>query len=395
MALTEKYVSALAGGSGDGNSAGSAYTFDQMLTEINSVSGTGGQGKRYNVKADGVYARATYDSLWGATGTATSPVYIRGYKTTIGDGYLGRDASGALITTNLPAINYTDYRFELGQRMVLESMNMSYTATGAGGDLFVQTNHFSAILGCRFSTARTNTDTRLGGFGGDYVLNFENDYFLTATSGPNTDMCFTNNAGVRIDSCRIICSSTTMRSGLRCDSGTVVYGTLIKGAGGGAGIYFADSRPCYIRNCTVTNWQDGVFWNTTTPDQLSWIAGNMLTDNSRYGINLSTGTQWCGIIGPNRVRDNVSGDTNSATLDWANAGRILPLVTTDTGGPETDYTNASGNDYSLIATSPAKDANRPKNSDLGAFGLPTTTGGGGTSVFNPLGQFIIRPALQE
>ena len=389
MAFTEKYVSSAASGSGDGLSAGSPFTFTQMISEINGGSGA---GKRYNVKADGTYTRTTNDSMWGATGTSTSPVYIRGYKTTPGDGYLGRDSTGALITTNLPVVNYTDNRLEMAQRMVFESMNMSYTATGSGGDVFVNVNHFCAVIGCRFATARTSTDTRIGGLGGDYCVNFENDYFLTATSGPNTDMCYTNNSGVRIDSCRFICSCTTMRSCLRLDAGNIVYGTLIKGAGAGAGIYFDGGRPCYVRNCTVTGWQDGVFWNTTTPDSMSWICGNMLTDNNRYGINLSTGSVWCGIIGPNRTRSNVSGDTSASTFDWANAGRILPLITTDTGS---DYTNAALNDYTLISSSPAIAENRPKYSDLGAYGLEHSAGGGALTVLHPLIPQIIRPAPND
>ena len=73
------------------------YTWGQMVTEINTGVGA---GIRYNVKADGTYTRSAFDSMWSAVGgTVTSPLCIRGYKTVIGDGYLGRDATGALITS--------------------------------------------------------------------------------------------------------------------------------------------------------------------------------------------------------------------------------------------------------------------------------------------------------
>src|SRR5260370_814616 len=99
MALIEKYVSALAGGSGNGLSEGTAYTLTQMVTEINAASGV---GVRYNIKADGTYSRTSDDNVGGAAGTMASPIVLRGYKTVIGDGYLGRNAAGALITTNMP-----------------------------------------------------------------------------------------------------------------------------------------------------------------------------------------------------------------------------------------------------------------------------------------------------
>jgi hypothetical protein len=390
MAFTEKYVSSLAGGSGNGLTAGTPFTWAQMVAEIN---GGLGAGIRYNVKADGVYARTAYDSMWAATGgTATSPVYIRGYKTTIGDGYLGRDSNGALITTNMPQLNYTDGRVELSQRMVLESLSFAYTATGSGVDVFVQVNHWCSIIGCKISTARTNGDSKIIGLGGDWALHFECDYFMTAATGPNQQMAFSTNTGVRVDSCRFICSCTTLPQGIKCDDGIGFYGCLIKGAGSGAGLYADGNKVITIRNCTITGWQDGIFWNTPSNDRTAWIAGNMITDNSRYGINLSTGTAWVGLIGPNRTRDNVSGDTSSSTLDWSQTGRIIPLVTTDTGGPATDYVNTSVNNYNLIQASPGKGVNVPKISDLGAYGLPDPSGGGGSAVFHSLENFIIQPA---
>lgn len=393
MAFTEKYVSSAAGGSGDGLSAGSPFTWAQMVAEINAGTGA---GKRYNVKADGTYTRTAYDSMWSATGgTATSPIVIRGYKTVIGDGYLGRDSTGALITTNMPQINYTDGRIESPTQTVWESISVSYTATGSGVDLFFNTNHFCAVIGCRMSTARTNTDTRLIGLGGDYCLQFENDFFMTATTGPNGTMAQTQNTGVRIDSCRFICSCTTIQSGLKCDDGASIYGCLFKGAGAGAGIYMDSSKAELIRNNIITGWQDGIYWNTASSSRLSWVAGNMITDNSRYGVNVSAA--WIGIIGPNRTRDNVTGDTSNATLDWTQTARILPLVTTDTGGPETDYVAAASNNYNPVsATAPGIAQNRPKFSDMGAYGLQHPTGGAlAAGVMHPLLPQIIRPAPSE
>ena len=385
MALTEKYVSSAAGGSGDGLSAGSPFTWAQMLAEINGGTGA---GKRYNVKADGTYTRSTDDSMWSAVGgTTTSPICIRGYKTTIGDGYLGRDSAGALITTNMPQLTFTNGRIELAVQTVFESISMDYTSTGGSFDRLLVVNNNCSVIGCKISTARNSSDTKVAMLGGDFAVHFESDYFMTATSGPTGEMVYCNNGLVRVDSCRFICSATTVNAGIKGDDGNIFYGCLIKGAGAGAGIYFTGNKAVLVRNCTISNWQDGIYWNVASNDRQAWIAGNMLTDNSRYGINVGAG--WIGIVGPNRVRDNVTGNTN--THDWFLAGRIIPFVTTDTGGASTDYTNVATNDYSLIQASPGKGVNIPKISDHGAYGLPDPSGGG-TAVFNPLAKTIIRPA---
>lgn len=395
MAFTEKYVSSVAGGSGNGLAAGTPFTWQQMITEILSVTGTGGRGFRYNIKADGTYNRgSTADDLSASSGTNASPIYMRGYLTTIGDGYLGRSSAGALITTNMPTVDYNagGAFFKPPVYSVTESIIVKNSSTTGGGNwVLFDNDHKSAVIACVITSARNGNDSKVMNLGGDYAVVFECDIFQTATSGLTMEANTFQNSGGRADSCRIICSCPTVKCGIKLDNQCAIFSSLIKGAGGGTGVYYDDSnRMINLRNCTITGWQDGIWYNTANTDNLNWIAGNMITDNSRYGVNINA--SWCGIIGPNRTRDNVSGDTSIPGENWALAGRIFPLVTTDTGGPETDYTNAAANDYSLIAASPAKDANRPKNSDLGCYGLPTTVTGGGSALFHPLKPFIIRGA---
>jgi hypothetical protein len=81
MAFTERYVSSLAGGSGNGTSEASPYTFAQMLALIGSA--TSQASVRFNIKADGNYARSGGDAFdSGSGGAITGPCVMRGYKTT-------------------------------------------------------------------------------------------------------------------------------------------------------------------------------------------------------------------------------------------------------------------------------------------------------------------------
>lgn len=389
MAITEKYVSSLAGGSGNGNTEGTAYSFSQMLSLISA--GATSIGFRYNIKADGTYSRSGGDDFAGSAGngSATSPLVIRGYKTTIGDGYLGRDSGGNLITTNMPLVNYNpggNGWFKPPQFSVVESLHLQGYADGE----FVTINNNAAIVGCRVLFNGSNGGGGCARLGGDNVVSFENDFIMT---GSGSTFFITNNTagGLRMDSCRLITSHPAC-SGHRADQKSFFYGCLFKGAGGPYGMYTDQTnRGNSIRNCTITGWVDGI--RVTGPlTEPTWFAGNMITDCSGYAVNLAS-LSWMGILGPNRVRDCALGILPASVPDWSQAGRIIPLVTTDTGGPESDYVNAATNDYSLVSTSPARNVNLPPWSDMGAYDMKDPTGGGGgTALFHPLKPFIIHGA---
>lgn len=383
MAFTEKYVSAVAGGAGTGNSEGSAYTYAQMLTEIASASGTGGQGKRYNIKNDGTYTRSSDDNMSTSVGTNTNPVYLRGYKTTIGDGYLGRSGTnGALITTNMPVISWSSGGFISGQYWALESLDMRYNKNDYGMEMAERCGMF----GCCFQNSNTGGGAGIWRTKGG-VACVESDLTYTPTSSSTGNpMVLGDGDGSKIISCRVINNCSTSR-GIQGGWWMVIAHSLIKGAGGSRGIEVTDNIPL-IFNCTITGWQDGIYLSSTQ-DRLATLWGNMITDNSGWAINgTSNGMAF---IGPNRTRDNTSGTIVSGinSSNWLSIGRFWPLTTTDTGGPETDYVAAGSSDYNLISTSPGVGNSYPKYDDFGAYPRQNT-GGGGTAVFNPLGNFIIR-----
>lgn len=386
MAFTEKYVSSLAGGSGDGLSPGAAFTFSQMVSEIQSGSGTGGRGKRYNIKADGTYTRTTYDSLGGSvSGTNQLPIALRGYKTTPGDGYLGRAAdNGALIDTNMPFVNYTSGGWISGKFMTYETIRW---AANAANDYVVSMETASCIFGCIMSNSNASTNSavfrpREG------VIAYECDITQLATSGPTVAaMSCEGNAG-RILCCRIIQMSPT-GNGVNSERWVALYANLIKGAGGGIGIWQNSNQwPFMALNNTIVGWTDAVKI-TADAQWASLLWGNMVTDNAGYGVNGTVAGNMI-FVGPNRTRDNVLGDFSGTTApDWTTCGRFWPLVTTDTGGPETDYANAAANDYNLVTASPGRQQNRPLWLDLGAYDKKDPVAGGG-ALFHPLVPFIVK-----
>jgi hypothetical protein len=80
MSLTEKYVSALAGGGGSGSS-GSPWTLDEAVANVAAAGG----GTRVNIKDDADYLRTASLTLI-TPGTQQNPIYWEGCHATPGDG---------------------------------------------------------------------------------------------------------------------------------------------------------------------------------------------------------------------------------------------------------------------------------------------------------------------
>jgi hypothetical protein len=166
---------------------------------------------------------------------------------------------------------------------------------------------------------------------------------------------------------------------------------LIKGCGGGIGIYQAEvDRPFNLINNTITGWLDAIYLHSN-PNWGCFMWGNMVTDNAGWAVNAGAiGDGNVVFIGPNRVRANTLGIVSpAADTDWSKQARYWPLVT----AAGADYTVPASNNYNLLATSPGRNMNVPAYSDLGAYGgQDPAGGGGGSAVFSPLRNFIIRPA---
>jgi hypothetical protein len=368
MALTERYVSST-GTDTYANSTNPSTPMSLTTALANAVA-----GDRINVKADGTYTRAASDAA-AASGTTTSPIIYRGYSSTIGDGNLGRtNGNGALITTNMPVIAY-DAGFSLTvlTLTLLESLNISgNVSTGA-----VIPGANSCIKSCKIVNASTNSAAAGITFTTNDVA-FDCDVELTGASGGNAAIAST--AGViRVLFCRI---KGGPAAGVSMTGSSTVVGNVIFSSATNAIKSGGGSIHTILLNTLVGASSTGILM-TTGSTNLSVFIGNMITDNGAYGLNWVSAAG-AGLNAYNRYRDNTSGNINLGT-DWTTATSYAN-VTTDTGGPETDYIDQSTGDYRLISASPAKAAGWFPYMDIGALQRQEA---GGSAVFNPLATPII------
>jgi hypothetical protein len=176
MAITEKYVSSAGAGAHDGSSEADAFSWAEMVTDINAG---GKAGNRYNVK--GTISRTTTTDTITGDGTATSPIIIRGYSSVIGDGYQGRSGSnGALVTTNLPAITYTTGRLNASGAdfIIWESLSIS----GAPSNPLLMIGADCAVTRCVIVNSSTNASA-IGLTLAARAVVIDNDISLTGGSG--------------------------------------------------------------------------------------------------------------------------------------------------------------------------------------------------------------------
>ena len=362
MAITEKYVSSAGGGAHDGSTEADAFSWAEMVTDIN----LGGKaGNRYNVKGS-VSRTTTTDTVTG-DGSLTSPIIIRGYSSTIGDAYLGRTSSnGDLITTNMPAISYTTGSWSAGgaTHIIYESLNISGANSGATWAVGAAV----VLFRCVASNSSTGATAIAINFGGENASVIDCDASLTGASGGRAAISITSNciaAGNRVKG--------GPAAGFYCNANGVValIDNLIYDCGTiGVNSVSTLNRNLFYGNTIVGCGGDGIDIVTGTTF-LSVAMNNMITDGSAWGIDGVSAANAI-FVAYNRTRDNTSGAINSAT-DWITAS-TFSHVTTDTGGSETDYTAAGSDDYTLISASPAKGVGHFIPRSIGC--LQASAGGG-------------------
>lgn len=147
MAYTERYVSALAAGGGDG-SVGSPWTFTESVTAVTN-------GMRINVKADGDYTvtGGSAPFVWvdvTRCGTPALPVMWRGYGTVPGDGVKAKLVNGGDVKY-LTVTGNVNSRYNL----VIKDFNVVVEgSTSAKG--VVNALESAVFINCRFEQTKAD-----------------------------------------------------------------------------------------------------------------------------------------------------------------------------------------------------------------------------------------------
>ena len=358
MALVERYVSALASGGGDGSEA-NPWTLAEALANAAA-------GDRVNIKADGTYTVSANPTPTN-DGSKAAPIIFRGYKTTIGDGYQGRDNdTGALNTSNMPTIDLGSsyYWDHLKAWWIFESLNI--TGSLNGSMVYVEgTGQDSIFKSCSVKNTGTGASA--------IALNIQQDVFVydcdIETGGTHTALYFSGWRGRAIQ-CRLRAPNGY---GAKVNNGDYSYFAYCLFYECSYGAYLLTGSANYVDfyGCTFVDIKKDAIGTQSDQRYIVGIINCMATDNGRF-VNLYA--QNPTFIVNARTRDNTSANNNLG--DWP----IYNEVTTDTGGQETDYADASNDDYTLIASSPAVGEGPRSKADIGAYPNRGAFGGGGGSI---------------
>jgi hypothetical protein len=371
MAITERYVTTTGAGAHDGTTEGNAFTWAEMVTDINTPR----VGYRYNVKA-GTYSLSASDTIT-ADGTAASGNCIRGYNSTIGDlDDQGRTSNfGALDTTNFPTLAYgSTFRFVASGADFLHLQNFIVTGDVSAALVHLTTSGtLTQVKSTNSSTNSAGTAITVGVCG---VVN-RCDADCTGASGP-TACILTGGADALFNDCRVVdCPNAAIATSAASTTiSNCVFGKDVDGAAISYTSGTTSAAPPKIVNCTSFSAGASFYSgpNTALTKPVS-IINCHVTDTTGYlATSGYVGTGDLPIyMAHNRTRDLSSGVVNGFA-DWATITTV-GHVTTDGGDNTTDYTDGANNDLSLITTAPGRGVGTLGN-DIGAITKQAAGGGG-------------------
>lgn len=357
MAWAEKYVTQAAGGGGVG-SEGDPWTLAEGYANAVATNSV-------NIKSDGAYSIGA-DTITNA-GTIFDLIRFRGYNSTIGDlENPGRNSDGTINKTGFPAITNTGIltpnAFVIFQNLAITG---ALSSALIGSTLIDSFN----ILECEIINTQNNSSARV--LQADNYWNLINSDF--ECTGAAHDTMLDTDIEVTMKACRL---KSNANGAIRYISGTIV-GNLFIGDGSSVAIslLLRANNPVRIWDNTFYNWGTDIqFNNGAAATFIPTVLNNHATDSTKYIDDLYVATDLTPIIEMNnRTRDNTTPRTGVG--DGVNSGE----VTTDTGGAETDYTNAGSDDLSLISAAPGREAALGSGSpDIGAWQGAAGAGGGGS-----------------
>lgn len=304
MAWTERYVRSDADGTGDGTTdansgANGSWTIGQAIT--NAAAGI-----RINVK-NGTYSSSVLHSF-AVAGTSASPIWWRGFNSTIGD------LDGVADSTNFPYFSYTSngYFGMTAEYNWFENLRItSSTATAARGTFYLAGGS-GIVKNCKIRyTGTTTVNAAIVGTGASdtsYIIGCH----IESTYNASGHVTVTMPSNGRWTMVR--CYVKGGYDCLRLDQGGIVYGN----------IFDSPARHCIIIDASETSTiVQNTFYNAASsgiaifsPDTAGGIliAGNVFHTMGARGIT-STDVHPCAIVDRNVYYNCTSGNTNNLYQD--------------------------------------------------------------------------------
>lgn len=303
----------------------------------------------------GALTRTTNNDTYTTAGTAANPITIIGYTTARTDAYVGRTGNtGNLVTANMASITYTSGQLTTAAFYVVKNLTVTGAKTAAANLILGANNVIQACsisnTDATFTTSKAlslNT-TRL--YDCDLSLPNTAGTCLAGTSSPGTS---------EINGCHI---TATTGTALAMAFGVSIKHSLIYGCATGIALTTA-AGAIDITNVTITGCS-GKAINVSAYTSVLSIANCMLTDNTGVAIDCGATSN---VIG---IENTFFRNNNSGSGDFANQSTSYKEVnnTHQAGGSAyVDYANQAGGDYSLAASSPAKQSILPYGLSPGCF----------------------------
>jgi hypothetical protein len=350
VAYSEKYVTAAAAGGGDG-SIGNPWTFAEAYA--NAVA-----SDHVNIQS-GAYATGALTMT--NAGTNGAMIVYEGYNVVPGDLQgQGRNADGTLDTTNFPVITVTG---SLGFKGYCAMSHCVITGGVAGSILGPSTGDNLALFFCSVTNTANSGSARCVQWDNTCTVG-ACDFECSGTL--HQSLLLLDNPGV-VDSCRFKANTNVILLDGSASNGVIVNCVFI-GNNTGTGILHSGTTTLFgavVIGCSFYNLNLALSLSATTNPPK--IFRCHITDCGK-AISYSGGSVYHVYT---RTRDNVSPDTGIGDGIWINE------ITTDTGGPETDYVDAPNDDLHLIAAAPGSGADIDGSGELGALQNGAGAGGGG------------------
>jgi hypothetical protein len=330
------YVTAGAAGGGVGSEA-------DPFTLAEAFAGTG-TGDTYWIKS-GSYSVEASASISTAGLISSLNLYV-GYNTATGDlDDQGRNTDGSLDTTNMPVLTLTDY---ITIPSYVFMLNLVITGSYEGDMLGGSSSDGFGFINCSITQAADNSATVNTIRADDQVTAINCDFFTGV--GASASIIRADYHGM-VYGCRFVITGTVSVAVLRIITPVAISNYF---SGNGQLIFgVTNTSSAAVILIANTFYNCGVILSLPNAalGYIPYLINNHVTDSDEWIDNQYSATDNASVVEVNnRLRDITTARTGIGESVTINQ------IDTDTGGPETDYTDYANNDLSLIDGAAGVDA---------------------------------------